>query len=115
VLRYRPLAAVILLGADASDIQTAGAAASVTGVTLTVASNESSALTSIESASAPSHLVRVRAPGGASMPFLARAHELGIVVDSAPITGSGDIELPHWLLEQSVSRTRHRYGRLLTT
>lgn len=115
VLRYRPLAAVILLGADASDIQTAGAAASVTGVTLTVASNESSALTSIESASAPSHLVRVRAPGGASMPFLARAHELGIVVDSALITGSGDIELPHWLLEQSVSRTRHRYGRLLTT
>jgi hypothetical protein len=34
-------------------------------------------------------------------------------VDDAQLTASGTVELPHWLLEQSISRTRHRYGRLI--
>ncbi len=50
---------------------------------------------------------------GAGAGELDAAHRHGIAVDQAPITGIGAVELPHWLLEQSVSRTMHRYGRLL--
>ena len=36
----------------------------------------------------------------------------GISVDSRPIAARGDIEMPRWLLEQSVSITNHRYGNV---
>ena len=34
----------------------------------------------------------------------------GITLDTRPIAQRGDIEVPRWLLEQSVSITNHRYG-----
>lgn len=112
-LRYRPLATVVLVGADDTDVAIARAAGRVTGVTVVVAPDEAAAVTALESAVAP-NLLRVRAPQGASAGLLAAAHDRGVVVDQAPMTGAGATELPHWLLEQSVSRTMHRYGRLLT-
>jgi RHH-type proline utilization regulon transcriptional repressor/proline dehydrogenase/delta 1-pyrroline-5-carboxylate dehydrogenase len=36
----------------------------------------------------------------------------GISVDPRPIAARGDIEMPRWLLEQSVSITNHRYGNV---
>ena len=36
----------------------------------------------------------------------------GISVDVRPIAARGDIEVPRWLLEQSVSITNHRYGNV---
>ena len=36
----------------------------------------------------------------------------GISVDIRPIAARGDIEVPRWLLEQSVSITNHRYGNV---
>jgi RHH-type proline utilization regulon transcriptional repressor/proline dehydrogenase/delta 1-pyrroline-5-carboxylate dehydrogenase len=36
----------------------------------------------------------------------------GISVDSRPIAARGDVEMPRWLLEQSVSITNHRYGNV---
>ena len=36
----------------------------------------------------------------------------GISVDQRPIAQRGDIEMPRWLLEQSVSITNHRYGNI---
>ena len=56
---------------------------------------------------------RIRAPHGTSVTLLATARAKGVVVDTSPFVGDGRVELPHWLLEQSVSRTMHRYGRLL--
>jgi RHH-type proline utilization regulon transcriptional repressor/proline dehydrogenase/delta 1-pyrroline-5-carboxylate dehydrogenase len=44
----------------------------------------------------------------------AACHRLDITVDESPMSGFGPIELPRWLREQSISETRHRYGRLLT-
>jgi RHH-type proline utilization regulon transcriptional repressor/proline dehydrogenase/delta 1-pyrroline-5-carboxylate dehydrogenase len=61
----------------------------------------------------PPHFTRVRAPSGASTDLRRGLQGLGIDVDDAPLTASGTVELPHWLLEQSISRTRHRYGRLI--
>ncbi len=36
----------------------------------------------------------------------------GISVDRRPIAQRGDVEMPRWLLEQSVSITNHRYGNI---
>ena len=36
--------------------------------------------------------------------------EKGITLDARPIAQRGDIEVPRWLLEQSVCITNHRYG-----
>jgi RHH-type proline utilization regulon transcriptional repressor/proline dehydrogenase/delta 1-pyrroline-5-carboxylate dehydrogenase len=40
--------------------------------------------------------------------FLAK----GISVDRRPLAQRGDVEMPRWLLEQSVSITNHRYGNI---
>ncbi len=55
--------------------------------------------------------LRILAP--ATDELLLLAHQAGITVDTAPVTGSGRLELTHWLKEQAISRTMHRYGRLL--
>ena len=36
----------------------------------------------------------------------------GVTVDRRPLTQRGDIELPRWLVEQSVAITYHRYGNV---
>ena len=36
----------------------------------------------------------------------------GISVDSRKVASRGDVEMPRWLLEQSVSITNHRYGNI---
>jgi RHH-type proline utilization regulon transcriptional repressor/proline dehydrogenase/delta 1-pyrroline-5-carboxylate dehydrogenase len=38
--------------------------------------------------------------------------ERGVTVDRRPIAQRGDIEMPRWLLEQSVAITHHRYGNV---
>jgi RHH-type proline utilization regulon transcriptional repressor/proline dehydrogenase/delta 1-pyrroline-5-carboxylate dehydrogenase len=38
--------------------------------------------------------------------------ERGVSVDRRPIAQRGDIEMPRWLLEQSVAITHHRYGNV---
>ena len=38
--------------------------------------------------------------------------EKGISIDRRPIAARGDVEVPRWLLEQSVSITNHRYGNV---
>jgi RHH-type proline utilization regulon transcriptional repressor/proline dehydrogenase/delta 1-pyrroline-5-carboxylate dehydrogenase len=58
--------------------------------------------------------VRIRAPHGPSDALLSAAHALGVAVHPSPLVADGYAELSSWLLEQSVSRTMHRYGRLLT-
>jgi RHH-type proline utilization regulon transcriptional repressor/proline dehydrogenase/delta 1-pyrroline-5-carboxylate dehydrogenase len=56
---------------------------------------------------------RLRIPHGASDDVLRAAHAAGVVVDDQPITGDGRVELLHWLREQAISRTLHRFGNLL--
>ena len=42
-----------------------------------------------------------------------RANNLGIYIASDPVTTEGRIELLHYLREQAISETMHRYGNLL--
>ncbi len=115
LLRYRPLDRVVLVDSeDDIDARTlAELAAGVCGVELTVVDDEDAAVAEI-AATTDADFTRLRAPFGASEALLAAAHARGVVVDVSPLVGDGRAELPHWLLEQAVSRTMHRYGRLLT-
>ena len=114
ILRYRPLDGVIVVApADAKDARhLAKVAAIVTGTRVVLVADEDEAIR-VAASAVDVHATRIRTPFGPSAALLASAHQLGVVVDDAPLTGSGCTELPHWLLEQSVSRTMHRYGRLI--
>jgi RHH-type proline utilization regulon transcriptional repressor/proline dehydrogenase/delta 1-pyrroline-5-carboxylate dehydrogenase len=114
ILRYRPLDRVIVIvEADDADARAlASLAAGVCGVPLTLVESEAMAITLLDGLQVP-WATRIRAPHGASVGLLGPAHDRGVVVDASPLVGDGRAELSHWLLEQSVSRTLHRYGRLL--
>ena len=47
-----------------------------------------------------------------SAPPTLRFLEKGISVDTRPLAQNGAVEMPRWLLEQSVSITNHRYGNV---
>ena len=42
----------------------------------------------------------------------AAAHRLDVAVDREAVSPDGRTELPHWVREQSISETTHRYGLL---
>jgi RHH-type proline utilization regulon transcriptional repressor/proline dehydrogenase/delta 1-pyrroline-5-carboxylate dehydrogenase len=54
---------------------------------------------------------KVRWLSGETVPSLALI-ERGVSVDTRSLAQNGAIELPRWLLEQSVSITNHRYGNV---
>jgi RHH-type proline utilization regulon transcriptional repressor/proline dehydrogenase/delta 1-pyrroline-5-carboxylate dehydrogenase len=58
-----------------------------------------------------SSLSRVRWLSAESAPTLALLQE-GVNLDPRPLAQAGDVELPRWLLEQSVAITNHRYGNV---
>jgi RHH-type transcriptional regulator, proline utilization regulon repressor / proline dehydrogenase / delta 1-pyrroline-5-carboxylate dehydrogenase len=55
---------------------------------------------------------RMRVLGPISDTLAAAAHRAGIPVDGTAVTGIATVELPHWVREQSISRTMHRHGRM---
>ena len=55
---------------------------------------------------------RLRILGPASDVIRAAAHRCGIAVDDSDLSPSPALELPRWMREQSVSRTRHRHGHI---
>jgi RHH-type proline utilization regulon transcriptional repressor/proline dehydrogenase/delta 1-pyrroline-5-carboxylate dehydrogenase len=54
---------------------------------------------------------KVRWLSGEVAPTLALL-ESGVSVDTRALAQSGSVELPRWLLEQSVAITNHRYGNV---
>ncbi|HEX7404324.1 MAG TPA: aldehyde dehydrogenase family protein, partial [Candidatus Nanopelagicaceae bacterium] len=54
---------------------------------------------------------KVRWLGGENAPTVELLKN-GITVDKRPVAARGDVEMPRWLLEQSVSITNHRYGNV---
>lgn len=52
----------------------------------------------------------VRAPGIDMSPWLSLAHTAGVHVQHHPVVAWARLELQHYLREQSVSATTHRYG-----
>jgi len=116
ILRYFSIDKVFVRCSDptAPEIDLLRAASALTGVPLeiSVRSDESeAALGNRMKRSTGEIRLRVLAP--ATDELLSLAHAAGITVDTAPVTGSGRLELTHWIKEQAISRTMHRYGRLL--
>jgi len=56
---------------------------------------------------------RVRVLGTCSPELRAAANEAGVHIADDPVTAEGRIELLHYLREQAVTRTTHRYGNVL--
>jgi RHH-type transcriptional regulator, proline utilization regulon repressor / proline dehydrogenase / delta 1-pyrroline-5-carboxylate dehydrogenase len=121
VLRYRPLPGVIVRVDDTTpsmSIELARHAARLTGTPLSfsapspgVAADaivETDEALGDRLASRPGWRLRVLAT-----PTPALRHDAwtaGVTIDDAPIVPDGRIELIHWLREQAVSITAHRYG-----
>ncbi len=57
-------------------------------------------------------IARLRLRASASERLRLAALDAAVVVDDAPLVADGRIELLHWLREQSISITAHRYGNL---
>jgi len=116
ILRYFPLDKVFVRCSDptAPEIDLLRAASRVTGVPLeiSVRSDESEAVLGNRLGRATGEVrLRILAPSTDELYELANHH--GVTVDTASVTAVGRIELVHWVKEQAVSRTMHRYGRLL--
>lgn len=56
---------------------------------------------------------RLRLLGPASDIVRVEAHKAGIAIDDSDLNPNPSLELPRWMREQCVSRTRHRHGHLV--
>jgi len=116
LFRYRPLPKVALRAeadAEPRDITRVLAAASRCGVS--VIESHAAHETSDQFATRLNSLdiERVRVVGICSQQLRAAANETRIHIADDPVTAEGRVELMHYLREQAVSRTTHRYGNVL--
>ncbi len=116
VLRYRPLARMALraeAGSTPRDIERVRAAARRCGVALieSHAADETGAELAARLGSLG--IQRMRVVGTCRDELRAAANDAGVHLADDPLTAEGRIELLHYLREQAVSRTTHRYGNVL--
>ncbi|MDP1792557.1 MAG: proline dehydrogenase family protein, partial [Acidimicrobiales bacterium] len=106
---YRPVVIRAGEGSTAQDVERARQAAQLAGVTVIVARDSDDDFIKHVRRIKPS---KVRVLGRTSNAIYKRCDELGIAVDDSPVTSIGRLELQHWVHEQVVSITRHRYGNV---
>ena len=116
VLRYRPLPRVALRAEpDASprDITRVRDAAHRCGVELITSHALDESSTEFAARLATLDVDRLRLLGTCPENLRAAAHEAGVHLADGPVTAEGRVELLHYLREQAVSHTTHRYGNVL--
>lgn len=117
-LRYRPLDRVIvrLRDTNSSDAALVSQAAALTGTPLEFSTPdiESDVQLALR-LSGLSGDVRLRLLTDVNDDVLTAAHTAGVTIDDSSITGVGRIDLLRFVKEQSISRTMHRYGRLISS
>ncbi len=116
VFRYRPISVVLIRigeGTATRELERVRLAARTVGVR----SIESRALDeSVDVAQQRllnESVDRVRALGGTEPDLRSAAFEAGVHYSDDPVTTDGRIELLHYLREQAISRTTHRYGNII--
>ena len=118
ILRYRPLDVVVVRvsGTDEAALDVLRTVAQVTGVRLVVSETgrETDHELAVRLGGLGAGAARLRLLTDASDDVHRAAFDAGVAVDAAPVTAVPAIELHHWVREQAVSQTMHRYGRLLT-
>ncbi len=117
VLRYRPLDRVVIrVGPEAepSDVARVQAAARRcgTGIELSDAADEPDE--QFAARISEMGVERIRLLGDADERVRRAANAAGVHLAADPVTKSGRLELLHYLREQAVSRTLHRFGNLVS-
>ncbi len=113
VLRHLPVAGVVVRAGDDTPrgaVEAATAAAQQCGVALTVSSVAGESEDALATRLATLGATRLRALTAIGDELAAACHALDIAIDRAPVSADAMLELPHWLREQAISETMHRYG-----
>ena len=116
VLRYRPMPRMALRAeADATPRDVARVRAAARRCNVPLIDSHAAHETGAEFAARLSSLgvQRVRVLGSCTHDLRAAANEAGVHIADDPVTAEGRVELLHYLREQSVSCTTHRYGNVL--
>ena len=117
VFRYRPLPVVaIRVGPGSSPLAVTRVlrAAEVCGVPTLVSRVEAETDEAFLKRLAPLGVARVRALGEVSDTLRRGAAERGVHLADDPVTADGYLELRHYVREQAVSRTTHRFGTVIS-
>jgi RHH-type transcriptional regulator, proline utilization regulon repressor / proline dehydrogenase / delta 1-pyrroline-5-carboxylate dehydrogenase len=113
VFRYVPYHRPVILrvgdGASDRDVERCQVAARVAGVTLVISRDSDADFVARLRKMRPG---KVRILGRVDEAIYAACDEHGVPVDDAPVTSVGRIEMLHWVREQCVSQTQHRYGNV---
>ncbi len=116
IFRYRPLPMIAIRvgpGSSSVAVNRVLGAAEVCGVPTLVsmadAESDDAFLARVDQLGLP----RIRALGAVSEALRRALTERGIHVADDPVTANGGAELRHYVREQSISRTRHRFGNVL--
>lgn len=116
LFRYRPLpVAAVRVGPDADpfEVERVLAAARRCGTRLVVSRADGERAERFAARIADLGVERIRAVGAAEPDVVAAGASAGVHVDTSPVTGFGRVELLHYLREQAVSTTLHRFGNLV--
>lgn len=116
VFRYRPLDRVLLRYAETAAplaLERSRRAASTAGVELIESSTATESDAELITRLPRLGVQRVRMIGATSAALRIAANRAGIHIADQPVVGDGRAELLHYLREQSVSATRHRFGNPL--
>lgn len=115
VLRYRPLDLVIVRvdSTDDPEVDLLRTAARITGVPIEFSAPDQepdSALAARLSCLTGEVVLRLLTTTNEVV--LKAAHTAGMTIDDSTVTGIGRLDLLHFVKEQAISQTTHRYGRL---
>ena len=116
ILRYRPLPKMALrteTDATPRDVERVRSAANRCAVPLIESHAGDETTTEFAARLATLGVLRVRVLGTCSRELRIAANKTGVHIADDPVTAEGRIELLHYLREQAVSRTTHRYGNIL--
>ena len=116
VLRYLPVDHVIarVSTMDCPEVELLKRAAALTGASVEFSTPATE--TGAQLAARISCLngeIRLRVVTSVDDDVLAAAHSTGVTIDDSPVAGIGRIDLLRFLREQAISRSMHRYGRLI--
>ena len=116
VFRYRPLPRIAMraeVDATSRDIARVRAAAQRCGVELITSHALLECSSQFAARLAELNVERVRVVGTCPRNLRAAANQAGVHLADDPVTADGRVELLHYLREQTVSHTTHRYGNIL--
>lgn len=116
VFRYRPLERVAVRVVEPDDLALARVRAAAQRCGVPLAESDAACETAAQFAQRLADLgcERVRVLGPVEEEVQQAANDRNIWLIDAAVTSSGRIELQHYLREQSVTITLHRYGNLIT-